>query len=74
MDYKLIREKFAEYGGNVTSITENYPLLKIEFNKKDSNSAFGSVTIDYMYDHGYRVNHWNFSDGIATIVFKWCEE
>lgn len=68
---KEIISKFDWYGEKITTVTRKENKITLEFDKSEAwrVKAFGSVTINYMFDNGYRVSHWNFMDEIAIIGF-----
>jgi len=76
MNEEEIIEIFGKYLSKVTNIEYKEDLLTLTFdNSQDwDNKAFGSKTIDYMWENGYRVCFWNFMDSISMITFRKVEK
>ncbi len=68
-----IIDKFDYYSSpKIMEIKRHDDKIQICFDPKAEEfmiKAFGSVTIDFMWENGYRVEFWNFADHINVIGF-----
>lgn len=70
---KQIEDIFNEYcSPKIVEIKRHDDKLELYFDPKAEEfltKAFGSKTIDFMHEYGYRVYYWNFADSINVIGF-----